>query len=324
MMIDGYEEPSKADLLETLRSEWAAWNSLVERVGTRIDESGVEGEWSVKDVIAHITAYERLLLGALGGAVPTLPDPPATVDMAEVHQRNAWFHSLDRQRAAEEILRDSTTIHQRLLDAIEARSESEIHKLRVYPWSDRPLWREIVGETFDHYRQHVGPLRDWLGEPQVSGSIRPATTADVPAILDIAEAKREEYQRYQPTFWRKAGDSREKHRPHLESLVENERVICRVHETDGLVDGFIFVSLVPAPPVYDPGGPVCLVDDFATKDPSGWDSFGAALLDDVIVEAKQRGAILAVVIAGHVDQPKRAMLAGVGYQIASAWHTKEL
>lgn len=158
----------------------------------------------------------------------------------------------------------------------------------------------------------------------MTGVARPATAADVPAILDLAESKREEYQRYQPTFWRKAGDSREKQAPYVMTLIESDRVIFRVHEADGAVDGFIVASLTAAPPVYDPGGPVCLIDDFAVKDPADWAAIGRALLADVTSEARARGAILAVVIAGHLDEPKRAMLAGEGYAIASEWHVKSL
>jgi hypothetical protein len=157
-----------------------------------------------------------------------------------------------------------------------------------------------------------------------SGTIRQATKADVPAILDLAEAKREEYQRYQRTFWRRAGDSPEKHRAFLETLVEDDAVLFRVHEAGGVVDGFIVGTLLPAPPVYDPGGPVCLIDDFATRYPGDWAAFGAALLADVTAEAKRRGAVLAAVICGHLDQPKRAMLASAGYGVASEWHTREL
>jgi hypothetical protein len=101
-------------------------------------------------------------------------------------------------------------------------------------------------------------------------------------------------------------------------------VIFRVHEAGGVIDGFIVATLLPSPPVYDPGGPVCLVDDFATKDPAAWAASGAALLADLTAEAKRRGAVLAVVICGHLDQPKRAMLATAGYGVASEWHTKEL
>jgi hypothetical protein len=30
------------------------------------------------------------------------------------------------------------------------------------------------------------------------------------------------------------------------------------------------------------------------------------------------------VVCGHLDEPKRAMLARAGYGVASEWHTKEL
>jgi hypothetical protein len=100
----------------------------------------------------------------------------------------------------------------------------------------------------------------------VASTIREPTRADIPAILDLAEAKHEEYQRYQPTFWRRAGDSRERHEAYLAALLADERVIFRVHERDGVVDGFILGHLPTPPPVYDPGGPVCLIDDFATRD----------------------------------------------------------
>ena len=154
--------------------------------------------------------------------------------------------------------------------------------------------------------------------------VRQTTQADVPSILDLAEATRDECQRYQPTFWRKAGNSREEHEPYLRRLIGDERVIARVHESGGAIDAFAFASLVPAPPVYDPGGTVCLIDDFATVDAASWETAGAALLAAVTAEAKRRGAVLGVVIAGHLDQSKRAMLARAGYAIASEWHTRDL
>jgi hypothetical protein len=158
----------------------------------------------------------------------------------------------------------------------------------------------------------------------MADGIRQAIRSDVSAILDLAEAKREEYQRYQPTFWRKAGDSRERQRPFLERLISDENVITFVHEVGDTIDALIVGSIVPAPPVYDPGGPVCLIDDFVSADDATWKTAGDALLDAVAAEAKRRGAALCVVITGHLDRPKREMLAASGYVIASEWHTREL
>jgi hypothetical protein len=122
----------------------------------------------------------------------------------------------------------------------------------------------------------------------MSGIRRP-TPDDVSAILDVAEANRVDYQRYQVTFWRRAGDSREQQLAFLQSHVVDERVIASVHESDRVIDGFVFASLLPARPVYSPGGPVALVDDIALRSPVDWLTLGAALVDEAIAEARRKG-----------------------------------
>lgn len=45
-----------ARLAETLRAERARWNALLAHVGMdRMDVPGVDGEWSVKQMVAHLT-----------------------------------------------------------------------------------------------------------------------------------------------------------------------------------------------------------------------------------------------------------------------------
>lgn len=87
-------------------------------------------------------------------------------------------------------------------------------------------------------------------------SLRPTTQNDAPSILAMAEENRGEHHRYQMTVWRRAGESSAQQTTFLTSLLTNESVIAFVHETDSDVDGFVFASVPPAPPVYNPGGPV--------------------------------------------------------------------
>lgn len=158
----------------------------------------------------------------------------------------------------------------------------------------------------------------------MSDTIRKASIADVPAMVDLSEQKRIEYESYQPVFWRKAANSREKHLPWIERLVTRDDVIALVHEQDGEVDGFIIADFVPAPPVYDVSGPTCRVDDFTVANHKGWEITGRLLLEQVMREAKRRGAAQIVVVCAHLDQPKRAMLAQVGLSLASEWYTTPL
>jgi hypothetical protein len=143
-------------------------------------------------------------------------------------------------------------------------------------------------------------------------------------MAELAELKREEYEPHAPVFFRPKRGVRDLHRAFLASRIESEeKHIALVHEADdGHVDGFLIASLVPAPPVYDPGGLTALVDDFTVEMPQLWAVVGRSLLDAAISEAEPRGAVQTVVVCGADDQPKRGMLVDAGHFVASEWFTK--
>jgi hypothetical protein len=153
----------------------------------------------------------------------------------------------------------------------------------------------------------------------VSEQIRAAEQADVAAIASLASNRREQYARYQPLFWRPAAGAEDKHRPYLAKLVASDEVISLVSEEAGEVTGFLIATLTGAPGVYDPGGPTCQIDDFTVVTPGRWPTTGAELLRAGLAEAARRGAIQAVVVSGHLDEPKRQALRACGLDIASEW-----
>jgi hypothetical protein len=158
---------------------------------------------------------------------------------------------------------------------------------------------------------------------RMPSSIRAAVPDDASRMAELAEQKREDYKSHAPTFHRPKHGARAGHAQFLASLIEDEGKITLVHEAgDAHIDGFIVAMLIPAPPVYDPGGLTCLVDDFMVESPDLWASVGADLLSSAIEKARPRGAVQTVVVCGPQDAPKRAMLADSGHVVASEWHTK--
>ena len=147
--------------------------------------------------------------------------------------------------------------------------------------------------------------------------IRPATIEDVPRMVALSDQRRTAYQQYQPTFWRKAADANEKQQVYFETLLERADYLALVHEANGEVEGFVIAGFIPTPPVYDPAGATCLIDDFAVSNMRLWATVGRALLDAASTWARDNGAAQMVVIAGHHDELKRKMLAGQPYSIAS-------
>lgn len=152
--------------------------------------------------------------------------------------------------------------------------------------------------------------------------VRRAEAADIPAMVDLSEQKRTQYQAYQPLFWKKAEDSREKQAPFFEAQLGRDDVIALVHLRNGTMDGFLIARLVPSPPVYA-AGLTCLIDDYCVSD-DDWSGTAKALLDAAAQEAVERGAVQAVVVCGHLDEPKRQLLSESGHTIASEWWVRPL
>ena len=143
-------------------------------------------------------------------------------------------------------------------------------------------------------------------------------------MVELSDLKRTEYAEYSPVFWRKAEGASEQQAMFFKAQLEKENNIALVGKESGKVEGFVMASLTTAPPVYDPGGRVCVVDDFAVSAPEHWDTLGVALLTEVSSQAQARGAVLLVVVCGHLDLSQRAMLGATEFSIASEWHVRPI
>lgn len=155
--------------------------------------------------------------------------------------------------------------------------------------------------------------------------IRAAAPADVAAMVGLSERLRRRLATYSPVFWRMAPDAQAKQALWFRFLLTQADTFAFVHEREreGGLDGFLVARGTAAPPVYAPGAPICLIDDFCVAEPGDWASVGAALLDAAIAEGKRRGAPLTSVIAAYLDAPKRAFLAARGFAVTSEWHVRE-
>ncbi len=107
---------NKAAFLDTMRAERERWEALLAEVGEpRMERPGVAGDWSVRDIVAHVTAYERGLVewleAASRGECLSFPD----LDHPDVDYRNAAILRENEGRPLEDILLESRRVFQRLL-----------------------------------------------------------------------------------------------------------------------------------------------------------------------------------------------------------------
>lgn len=154
--------------------------------------------------------------------------------------------------------------------------------------------------------------------------IRVAELEDIAAMVRLSEAFRATLSGYSPTFWRPAADAATKQAAWFEMLLPLADHLVFVADTDGELRGFIIGRLQEAPPVYAPGGSICLVDDFCVAADAEWASVGNGLLDAVESAARSRGAMLSVVICPRLASAKRGMLGERGCDVATEWHVRSL
>jgi hypothetical protein len=161
---------TKEKFLSTLHSERANWEMLLSKIdASRMTQPGVAGEWSLKDVIAHIAVYEEwisvVLEELMHGEIKTLD----SAEPEDVDVENARFFREHQHRSLPEVFEYSQKSFQHLLTVLQSLPEEELlgvslsfkSLLPVY-WPDKPLWQVIAGDSYEHYHQHIPDIQSWL------------------------------------------------------------------------------------------------------------------------------------------------------------------
>jgi uncharacterized damage-inducible protein DinB len=158
------EPMTKAMLLETLRARRAEWDAALAEVPIeRMTEPGVAGAWSVKDIVAHLTYYERWFADRLQEQLRGDPYIPTALDFMG-DARNDVLYEQNRERPLDEVLADSRATFQRLLAGVEAHSEAFLTTPQHFEGAPGPvlIWQMLRGDVYDHYPQHIPAIRHWL------------------------------------------------------------------------------------------------------------------------------------------------------------------
>src|SRR5688572_18907149 len=93
-VIDGEPQPSHEELLAGIAERRARWDSLIAQAADRVNEPGVAGDWTLRDVVAHVNAYLRFHVSNLGGPARPFGEMPDAIGF-DMEKRNQWMHKED-------------------------------------------------------------------------------------------------------------------------------------------------------------------------------------------------------------------------------------
>ena len=155
-------------------------------------------------------------------------------------------------------------------------------------------------------------------------AIRDAGLADVPAMVRLLSAYREKLSVWSPNFWRPSASARIVTSAFLAAQTAKRGVIALVSDTGAGVNGFAIAAPAKVPPVFAPGGPTGLLDDFAIADSNGWDTIGRALIYELINRARTAEWSQLIATSPTADRDKNALLESVGLAPTSQWWVRQL
>jgi hypothetical protein len=124
------------------------------------EQPGVVTDWSVKDLLSHLTAWEAELVKLLAQA--RQGRRPAFLDLGDTDSLNHKWHAETKDRALERVLADFHGVRKQTLRQVEGFSDRELGDPKLYKWlGGRPLSAWIADETYQHEAEHAGHIRLW-------------------------------------------------------------------------------------------------------------------------------------------------------------------
>jgi hypothetical protein len=164
----------KDHVLMALREQFNRWEELLaslsaEQITAPLSPS--DTEWSVKDVIAHLRAWQQRSIARLDAAQlnrdPEFPrwnadsDPDAHGNTEQV---NAWIYETYRDQPWSTVHKNWREGFLRFLELGDGIPEKDMLDSGRYPWFEGYPLAFVLIASYDHHQEHLDKVLAWLYE----------------------------------------------------------------------------------------------------------------------------------------------------------------
>jgi hypothetical protein len=157
---------NKAGLLSQSQHSFDALIELVRSIPKAGSaHPGVNGKWSVKDVLAHLQAWHMMMEGwyaeGMAGRRPQIPAPGFT--WKTTPQLNDKIFREHQGDSATIVLRNLKASHARMHGLIARHSQAELFTKKKYAWTGTTsLGAYFIGSTSSHYDWAIDLIKRWI------------------------------------------------------------------------------------------------------------------------------------------------------------------
>jgi hypothetical protein len=162
------QEMSKSRLMDLIRIEREALDEILVGLDeTQLLKPSFAGNWSVKDILAHILAWEKRMVKwieeAQRGETPKMLPTGMTWDDLDLWNEQTYLENRDIPLS--NVLSDYRSHFTQVWKTVEGLSENELLDPDRFEWRDgKPLWQIISANTHWHYADHRQQIAAWIKE----------------------------------------------------------------------------------------------------------------------------------------------------------------
>jgi hypothetical protein len=149
---------TRQELLAELDQEWARIERICFTLGEEaMCKPGAQDDWSVKDLLCHLSAWEKYLLDRLSYVLTgQTPRYPVMQTWEDVHQFNAQVFEQNKDRPLTSVVIEFRSLYRGVMTVLEALDDELLNQPYSYDFSaDKlTLLQLIRANTYEHYREH--------------------------------------------------------------------------------------------------------------------------------------------------------------------------
>ena len=146
---------NRQQLINRLDTAWVAFQaSYAGLSNSQLAEPGAAGDWSVKDIIAHVTWWEEEALRHLPLIIARDRPPRYSVTYGGINAFNAMMAERKRHVSLSDVLTQQDDTHRQLVDFIRSVPEDQFTR-------ETRFRRRLRLDTYSHYPIHTKSILEW-------------------------------------------------------------------------------------------------------------------------------------------------------------------
>ncbi len=162
----------KQEILDELAEIYNRWQVLLASLSEeQIQQTLSPSTWTVKDVVAHLWAWQQASVARMDAAVHNhapnypawwlqrAPDPEEDLDGT-----NALIYQICKDKPWKQAVADWSSQFMHYLELTRQISEKDLLQAGRYAWMGKYAIADSAKGSLDHHKEHYETLTEWLKE----------------------------------------------------------------------------------------------------------------------------------------------------------------